>query len=329
MGASRHCLGIHLSLAAAADAYATARMAGHPVVALIVGTALSGGLLAHGDQAHRLLALDAPGVVVHAMRKESAARITRRTVEELDELGKTIIPMAYDIRQFAKLGLLHELITEIDADAPVGRADRAGQGASGSGHRRYSQASRRSDQPAEQSRSEGPSRRIDRGAEEVGRAMERVLMPGSPAPTHDLIRLREPIALTVDAPVPSWVEPALRRTPWVVVRRGHVRDGMMPVGVRGPDAPQRFAALVAVAEIADRLSPEDLTDSRYAIERKRKDAVPALAALAPRRAHPGTPRLPLGTRRQCRLRDRDRRSDSNRVERSRFDSPPGSPARAE
>ena len=111
-------LGIHLSLAAAADAYATARMAGHPVVALIVGTALSGGLLAHGDQAHRLLALDAPGVIVHAMRKASAARITRRTVEELDELGKTVIPMAYDIRQFAKLGLLHELIAGIDADAP-------------------------------------------------------------------------------------------------------------------------------------------------------------------------------------------------------------------
>jgi malonate decarboxylase gamma subunit len=111
-------LGIHLALAAAVDAYATARMAGHPVVALIVGTALSGGLLAHGDQAHRLLALDAPGVVVHAMRKQSAARVTRRTVEELDELGKTIIPMAYDIRQFAKLGLLHELIAGIDADTP-------------------------------------------------------------------------------------------------------------------------------------------------------------------------------------------------------------------
>jgi malonate decarboxylase beta subunit len=110
--------GIHLSLAAAADAYATARMAGRPVVALIVGTALSGGLLAHGDQAHRLLALDAPGVIVQAMRKASAARITRRTVEELDELGKTVIPMAYDIRQFAKLGLLHELIAGIDADAP-------------------------------------------------------------------------------------------------------------------------------------------------------------------------------------------------------------------
>jgi malonate decarboxylase gamma subunit len=111
-------LGIHLSLAAAADAYATARMAGHPVVALIVGAALSGGLLAHGDQAHRLLALDDPGVSIQAMRRESAARVTRRTVEELDELGKTVIPMSYDIRQFAKLGLLHELIAEIDAEAP-------------------------------------------------------------------------------------------------------------------------------------------------------------------------------------------------------------------
>jgi malonate decarboxylase gamma subunit len=111
-------LGIHLSLAAAVDAYAAARMAGHPVVALIVGTALSGGLLAHGAQAHRLLALDDPGVVIHAMRKQSAARITRRTVEELDELGKTVLPMAYDVRQYAKLGLLHELIAGIDADAP-------------------------------------------------------------------------------------------------------------------------------------------------------------------------------------------------------------------
>jgi biotin-independent malonate decarboxylase gamma subunit len=111
-------LGIHLSLAAAVDAYAAARTAGHPVVALIVGAALSGGLLAHGAQADRLLALDDPGVVIHAMRKLSAARVTRRTVEELDELGKTVLPMAYDVRQYARLGLLHELIAGVDADAP-------------------------------------------------------------------------------------------------------------------------------------------------------------------------------------------------------------------
>jgi phosphoribosyl-dephospho-CoA transferase len=110
--------------------------------------------------------------------------------------------------------------------------------------------------------------------------MEPIVMISIPAPTHDLVRLREPMALTVDAPVPSWVEPALRRTPWVVVRRGYVRDGMMPVGVRGLTRPQRFAAFLAVAEMADRLSPEDLTVSRYAFEQKRRDAVPALAALA-------------------------------------------------
>ena len=65
----------------------------------------------------------------------------------------------------------------------------------------------------------------------------------------------------------------------MVVRRGHVRDGMMPVGVRGLTRSQRFAAFVAVAEIADRLSPEDLTVSGRVIQPKRKDAVPALSAL--------------------------------------------------
>ncbi len=36
-------LGISYSLAAAVDAYASARMEGHPVVGLIVGSAISGG----------------------------------------------------------------------------------------------------------------------------------------------------------------------------------------------------------------------------------------------------------------------------------------------
>jgi phosphoribosyl-dephospho-CoA transferase len=110
--------------------------------------------------------------------------------------------------------------------------------------------------------------------------MELAVMPGRSATTHDLIRLRKPIALTTDASVPAWVEPALLRAPWVVVRRAHVRDGMIPVGVRGLARQQRFAAALAFAEIADRLSPEELTESRHLIARKREDEVPALAALA-------------------------------------------------
>ena len=107
--------------------------------------------------------------------------------------------------------------------------------------------------------------------------MER-LTTGSLAPTHDLIRLRQPSALTADGSAPSWVDQVLNWIPWVVVRRGYVRDGMMPVGVRGLTRSQRFAALVAVTEIADQLAPEDLTVSGYVPVQKRKESVPALAA---------------------------------------------------
>src|SRR6202034_4751419 len=95
-------LGVHLACAAAADAYASARLAGHPVIALLVGSAMSGAFLAHGYQANRILALDSPGVLVHAMSKQAAARITRRTVEALEQLGERIVPIAYDVRSFAR-----------------------------------------------------------------------------------------------------------------------------------------------------------------------------------------------------------------------------------
>jgi len=110
--------------------------------------------------------------------------------------------------------------------------------------------------------------------------MECPVTDGRLAPTHDLIRLREPNVLTVNAPMPAWVEPALRLAPWVVVRRGYVRDGVMPVGVRGPARQQRYAAFLEVAKIEKRLSPEDMTALHYAMYRIRGDAVPALGALA-------------------------------------------------
>jgi malonate decarboxylase gamma subunit len=118
-GYREEMLGIHLACAAAIDAYASARLAGHPIVALIVGPAMSGAFLAHGYQANRMLALDAPGTMVHAMGKEAAARVTRRCVEALDALAETITPMSYSLGAFAKLGLLDHLIEGVDADAPT------------------------------------------------------------------------------------------------------------------------------------------------------------------------------------------------------------------
>jgi malonate decarboxylase gamma subunit len=115
---------IFLAAAAAADAYGSARMAGHPVITLVVGHAISGGFLTHGYQANRILAFDDDGVMIHAMHKEAAARITRRSVESLEKLGKTIAPLSYDVRDFAKLGLLHELLHVRDPDHPTDESTR-------------------------------------------------------------------------------------------------------------------------------------------------------------------------------------------------------------
>jgi malonate decarboxylase gamma subunit len=109
-GRREETAGIFLAAAASADAYASARMAGHPVISLVVGHAFSGGFLTHGYQANRILAFDDSGVTIHAMHKEAAARITRRSVSDLERLGHQIAPMSYDVRDYAKLGTLHKLL---------------------------------------------------------------------------------------------------------------------------------------------------------------------------------------------------------------------------
>jgi phosphoribosyl-dephospho-CoA transferase len=96
--------------------------------------------------------------------------------------------------------------------------------------------------------------------------------------THDLIRLVEPIDLVAETPAPLWLGPALQRAPWVVIRRGPVHHGMIPVGVRGAARHQRLGAFLPAARISERLAPEDL--SLHTTGPKRREAVPAMAALA-------------------------------------------------
>lgn len=117
-GRREEAFGIHQALAGAAAAYANARLAGHPVIGLIVGKAMSGAFLAHGYQANRLIAFNDSGVLIHAMGKDSAARITLRTVEALEKLAATIPPMAYDISNYATLGLLSDLLNISNPDTP-------------------------------------------------------------------------------------------------------------------------------------------------------------------------------------------------------------------
>lgn len=117
-GRREEAFGIHQALAGAAAAYANARLAGHPVIGLIVGKAMSGAFLAHGYQANRLIAFNDTGVMIHAMGKESAARITLRSVADLEKLASTIPPMAYDIENYQTLGLLSALLDISNPDAP-------------------------------------------------------------------------------------------------------------------------------------------------------------------------------------------------------------------
>ncbi len=118
-GRREEALGIHQALAGAVDSYARARLAGHPVIGLLVGKAMSGAFLAHGYQANRLIALRDPGVMVHAMGKESAARVTLRSVDELEKLAASIPPMAYDIDSYASLGLLWETLSVSQIEQPA------------------------------------------------------------------------------------------------------------------------------------------------------------------------------------------------------------------
>lgn len=118
-GRREEALGIHQALAGAVAAYANARLAGHPVIGLIVGKAMSGAFLAHGYQANRLVAFNDPGVIIHAMGKEAAARITQRSVADLEALAATIPPMAYDIKNYHSLGLLAGWLDIAHPDAPT------------------------------------------------------------------------------------------------------------------------------------------------------------------------------------------------------------------
>jgi len=118
-GRREEALGLHQSLAAAVDAWARARLAGHPVIALLVGKAMSGAFLAHGYQAGRIIALRDKSVMVHAMGKAAAARITLRSVDEIEQLAARIPPMAYDIDSYARLGLTWDTLDITAIDAPT------------------------------------------------------------------------------------------------------------------------------------------------------------------------------------------------------------------
>jgi len=96
---------------------------------------------------------------------------------------------------------------------------------------------------------------------------------------HDLLRLRDPRDLVYRVPPPSWSGEALSQVPWVVVRRAPFENELIPVGVRGKNRSERFAAFAHAATVVQYVSPEDLASCQAWREAARREELSALRAL--------------------------------------------------
>ena len=114
-GKTEEIFGMNKSTGAYQLALAEARQHGHPVVAVVIGRAISGAFLCHGLQADHIIALSKSfGTVIHVMPLSSIARITKMDIETLEELSKTNPVFASGADYFYKLGGIEEIIDDAD-----------------------------------------------------------------------------------------------------------------------------------------------------------------------------------------------------------------------
>lgn len=96
-------------------ALAEARKAGHPIVAMVIGRAISGAFLCHGLQADQILALSPEfGTMIHVMPLTSIARITKMDIERLEELAKVNPVFAPGVNFFYNLGGVKEIVHKVE-----------------------------------------------------------------------------------------------------------------------------------------------------------------------------------------------------------------------
>jgi biotin-independent malonate decarboxylase gamma subunit len=115
-GKQEEIFGMNKATGAYQMALAEARKAGHPIVAIVVGRAISGGFLCHGLQVDHVLSLSQKfNTMIHVMPITSIARITKLDIEWLQELAENNPVFAAGPDYFYKLGGVEELIDSIEA----------------------------------------------------------------------------------------------------------------------------------------------------------------------------------------------------------------------
>ncbi len=114
-GKIEEIVGMNKATGAYQLALAEARQKGHPVIAMVIGRAISGAFLCHGLQADHILSLSADfGTMIHVMPITSIARITKLDVETLTGLSRTNPVFASGADFFYRLGGIEEIVESIE-----------------------------------------------------------------------------------------------------------------------------------------------------------------------------------------------------------------------
>jgi len=79
---------------------------------------------------------------------------------------------------------------------------------------------------------------------------------------HDLLKVNAMEDLLADLPFPNWANEALEHAAYAVVRRAESRNGMIAVGLRGPQRGQRLACWLPAAAVKEVVTPFDLADQQ-------------------------------------------------------------------
>jgi phosphoribosyl-dephospho-CoA transferase len=96
---------------------------------------------------------------------------------------------------------------------------------------------------------------------------------------HDLIQIQGMADFQSGQPFPDWVNDALFVTPWVVVRRAAIDNGLIPVGIRGQQRGQRYAAWLPEENIGKVVTPADLVDPAKWVAAFRSEQPPTIRTL--------------------------------------------------
>ncbi len=115
LGKIEEIFGMNKSTGSYQLALTEARQKGHPVIAVIIGRAISGAFLCHGLQADHIISLSKDfGTMIHVMPLVGIARITKMDIETLENLAKVNPVFAAGSDFFYKLGGVEEIIEKIE-----------------------------------------------------------------------------------------------------------------------------------------------------------------------------------------------------------------------